>query len=141
MAKHGPIVLIEDDTDDKQVFEMMLKDIGVKNPLKWFRNTKEGTEYLNETDEKPFLLFCDINLPGDNGLQFKKSIDENKVIRRKSIPFIFYSTSAQQSTVNEAYLELTIQGFFQKEGDYNENKENIKCIVHYWMRCRHPDLS
>jgi len=35
--KHGPIILIEDDADDKDVFQDILKDLKVFNPVVWFK--------------------------------------------------------------------------------------------------------
>jgi len=141
MAVKGPIILVEDDSDDREIFGLILKEEGIKNELKWFRNTKDATEFLIETNSKPFLIFCDINLPGESGLEFKKTLDENREVRKKSIPFIFYSTAAEQSTVNTAYIELTIQGFFQKEANYSINKANIASIIDYWSRCKHPNME
>jgi CheY-like chemotaxis protein len=78
-------------------------------------------------------------MPGINGLEFKRQIDADPVLRKKSIPFIFYSTAALQKDVNEAYTELTIQGFFIKGNDYNKTKALIRTIIDYWKNCIHPN--
>jgi CheY-like chemotaxis protein len=139
--KSGPIILIEDDPDDKDVFQDILKDIKVSNPLIWFRNCDDAFAYLKTTSEKPFMIFCDVNLPGTNGIDCKRQIDEDKELRKKSIPFIFCSTSVDQKTVNEAYTKMTVQGFFQKKNTYAELKEMIKLIVAYWEECKHPNTK
>lgn len=141
MSKTGPIVLIEDDHDDKMVFEEILKDLGVENKLKWFEDTDTAMEFLKESNESVFAIFSDINLPGINGLEFKKKIDSNPELRKKSIPYIFYSTSASQRDVNEAYLEMTVQGFFKKQSDYKEIKKQISIIIEYWKMCIHPNTQ
>jgi CheY-like chemotaxis protein len=139
MAKRGPIILVEDDVDDKTIFEEALEDIGAKNSLRWFINPIEAFSYLATTEEKPFLIFCDINLPKQNGLDFKARIDADKYLRQKSIPFIFYSTSAAQETVNKAYMQLTVQGFFQKKHSYDEIKKVLSLVIDYWAACKHPN--
>ena len=110
--KSGPIIVIEDDEDDKGIFEEVLKTLNVNNPLIWFNNCDEAYEFLKATTEPPFIIFCDVNLPGTNGIEFKRQVDENKEMRKKSIPFVFYSTSVNQQMVNEAYTKMTVQGFF-----------------------------
>jgi CheY-like chemotaxis protein len=113
--KSGPVILIEDDADDKDVFMDILKDLQVTNPVIWFQNCDEAFSYLKKTSEQPFIIFCDVNIPGLSGIQCKRQIDDDKELRKKSIPFVFHSTSIDQKTVNEAYTKMTVQGFFQKK--------------------------
>jgi CheY-like chemotaxis protein len=140
MSKKGPILIIEDDKEDKEILEDVLRDLGVKNSIVWLPDTEAAYEYLCEADEAMFIIFCDINLPGKNGLELKQNIDDRPSLRKKSIPFIFYSTSANQKDVNDAYSKMTIQGFFQKGHDYEEMKRVIKLILDYWTMCKHPNL-
>jgi len=139
--KSGPIIIIEDDVDDKDVLEEIIKEFNLNNKLVWFENCKDAWEYLITTHEQPFIIFCDINLPGQNGIEFKRQIDENKAMRKKSIPFIFYSTTANQKFVNEAYTEMTVQGFFQKSDSFEGMKKDIKIILDYWKACIHPNTK
>jgi len=141
MSKTGPIILIEDDVDDKSIFENIVRELEYKNLILWFENTDDALTYLCTTTDSPFVIFSDVNLPGRNGLDFKAKIDDVPELRRKSIPYIFYSTSANQHDVNKAYTQMTIQGFFKKENDYDAMKKNIKLILEYWSVCRHPNLG
>lgn len=134
----NPIILVEDDKDDYELFRNVLKDLNFHHKLIWFENSIEAVDYLMTTTEQPFLIFSDINMHLQNGIEFKTKIDSDPRLRRKSIPFIFYSTTVDKEFVNRAYTEMTIQGFFQKAGDYNEMKEIIKVIIDYWERCQHP---
>ena len=137
--RSGPIVIIEDDADDKTIFEEILQELAVKNKLIWFIHSTDAYQYLMTTSDQPFLIFCDVNIPGDNGLEFKRQIDNNPFLRRKSIPFVFYSTSVDQYAVNEAYTTMTVQGFFQKGNTYEEMKRYIRTIIDYWLICSHPN--
>jgi CheY-like chemotaxis protein len=140
MSKTGPILIIEDDQEDKEILEDVIRDLNVNNRIVWLENTKQAYDYLSAANEAMFIIFCDINLPGKNGLELKQKIDEHPELRKKSIPFIFYSTSANQDDVNDAYSKMTIQGFFQKGNDYSEMKKVIKLILDYWTLCKHPNL-
>ena len=137
--KTGPIILIDDDEDDKDVFLDILKDLQINNPVIWFENCDDAFSFLKETSEQPFLIFCDVNLPGLSGIDCKHQIDEDKELRKKSIPFVFHSTTADQKTVDEAYTKMTVQGYFQKKSSYDELKATIKLIVDYWSECKHPN--
>jgi CheY-like chemotaxis protein len=137
--KTGPIILIDDDRDDKDVFLDILNDLKVSNPIIWFQNCDDAFSYLKTTSEQPFIIFCDLNLPGISGIECKRQIDDNEELRKKSIPFVFCSTTADQKTVNEAYTKMTVQGFFKKKNTYSELKETIRLIVAYWEECKHPN--
>jgi len=141
MAKSGPIIVLEDDADDKSIFEEILQDLEITNKLIWFTKTAETLEYLKTTSEQPFIIFSDINLPVQNGIDFKKELDNDEQLRKKSIPFVFYSTSVDQKTVNDAYTKMTVQGFFKKGNSYDEMKTDIKVIFDYWKTCKHPNTK
>ncbi len=140
MAKAGPIVLIEDDSDDREVFQEILKELNVTNKIICFSKCDEAFHYLETTTDQPFLIFSDVNLPMQNGIEFKRQLDSNEQLRKKSIPFIFYSTSVAQKLVNEAFTKMTVQGFFQKANSYEEIKANIRLILDYWSVCKHPNV-
>jgi CheY-like chemotaxis protein len=135
----GAILLIEDDEDDTYFFKEIVEDIGLKNKVIAFNNANNAFEFLDQTTEDIFIIFSDINMPRRNGLQFKHDIDANPTLRRKSIPFIFYSTTANKGDVTEAFETLTVQGFFRKGTDYEKTKQQISMIMQYWEDCEHPN--
>ena len=141
MSKTGEIFIVEDDADDRQFLEAIIRDLDIENNIVWFDTTEEALNYLLTTTKSIFLLFSDINLPGKNGLEFKKQIDSNPKLRKKSIPFVFYSTMAYQKDVNEAFMEMTVQGFFKKGVDYDETKRMMKTIFDYWKMSKHPNAQ
>lgn len=141
MSKSGTIVIIEDDSEDKEILEIIIRDLGYQNTLRWFKMTEDAWEYMKTTKEEMFIFFCDVNLPKQNGLEFKKQIDEDPELRRKSIPFVFFSTSSNQSDIDFAYTQMTIQGYFVKGDDFNKIKNLIKLILEYWTTCRHPNTQ
>jgi len=139
--KSGPIIIIDDDADDRAIFESALEELTINNKRLWFTNCKDAFDHLRKTDEQPFIIFCDVNIPELAGIEFKRQLDKDPSLRKKSIPFIFYSTSVDQATVNEAYTQMTVQGFFQKKNRYDEVKKDIKLILEYWQECRHPNAQ
>ena len=138
--KSGPILLVEDDIDDQEFITDALHILGVKNRIAIFDNGQKALDYLAITEEQPFLILSDVNLPIMNGLQLKSEIQRNEYLRTKAIPFIFLSTSADSKAVFEAF-ELSVQGFFVKENTYDGIQQQLKQILAYWKDCRHPNSS
>lgn len=136
----GIIVLIEDDHDDKDMLIEIIEDLNVKNKIVWFDNCDDAYHFISKTNESIYIIFSDINLPKRTGLELKSDIDRDPLLRKKSIPFVFYSTSAAMGDVNEAYENLNVQGFFKKGNDYNQVKSEIKTILDYWAIARKPEI-
>jgi DNA-binding NarL/FixJ family response regulator len=134
-----PVILIEDDVDDKIFLEDAFSALEVTRPLIWFNDCQAARDYLFTTKEIPFLILCDINLPRQTGIELKREIQANEKLRRKSIPFVFYTTSDQSELVNEAYLQLNVQGYVQKSNDFGIMKKNIRTILDYWALCKHSN--
>lgn len=138
MNKGGPIIIIEDDIDDQEIFSEVFIDIGCKNKIIFFPDGEQALEYLTSTDVEPFIIFSDINMPKLGGMELRAKIHENEDLRLKSIPYLFFSTSAEQKNVVDAYSK-SIQGFFVKPTSYKEIKEVIGIIVRYWETCVSPN--
>ena len=136
----GPIIVVEDDLDDQNLMEEAIRESMENARIIFFADAKEALAYLASTKDNPFVIFCDINLPKLNGIEFKRKIDSEPYLRKKSIPFVFFSTAVSQAQVNEAYLTMTVQGFFQKSSSYQEYKNIVKLILNYWELCRHPNV-
>jgi CheY-like chemotaxis protein len=138
MAKSGPIIIIEDDRDDQEIIEDVFKELGTINKRLFFANPLEAFTYLKTTTEQPFIILCDVNLPLQNGLEFKQQIEADIELKLKCIPFIFFTTSADKIIVGKAYQDMTVQGFFQKENTLGGLKNSLSLIIDYWTVCRHP---
>jgi len=141
MTNAGPIIIVEDDADDEAIFNEILEELEVSNSIIWFGNSDDALNYLKTTSDQPFIIFADVNLPGEDGVEFKRRIDANEQLRKKSIPFVFYSTSVDQRAVNEAYTKMTVQGFFKKGESFEDIRNQLKTIFDYWLICKHPNAS
>ncbi|KFF03348.1 response regulator [Flavobacterium reichenbachii] len=138
MNKGGPIIIIEDDLDDQDILTDVFKELDYKNKIIFFSDGEKALEYLTFTDVEPFIIFSDINMPKLSGIDLRAKIHENEDLRLKSIPYLFFSTSAEQKHVIDAYSK-SIQGFFVKPSEYGEIKRIIKTIVSYWEACVSPN--
>ncbi len=138
MNQSGPVVVIEDDMDDQEMFLEVFKELNYKNEIVFFGDGEKALEYLISTDIEPFLILSDINMPRLNGIELREKVYNNENLKQKSIPYLFFSTSAEQKHVIDAYSK-SIQGFFIKPASFEELKLVIKKIVEYWQECVSPN--
>jgi CheY-like chemotaxis protein len=138
MNKRGPIVIIEDDIDDQEFLGQAFEKLQYPNEIIFFADGEQALQYLTETSIEPFIIFSDINMPKLNGIELRSKVHENEDLRMKSIPFLFFSTAAEQQHVVEAYSK-SVQGFFIKPFDFNQMVVMIKNIVEYWQSCVSPN--
>ena len=138
MNKNGPIIIVEDDSDDQELFTEVFKELNYQNEIVFFNDGQEALAYLTANTTEPFIVFSDVNMPNLNGIELRKQIHENENIRVKTIPYLFFTTSAAQEAVVDAYSK-SIQGFFVKPTTFKELKNVIKVIVEYWRHCESPN--
>jgi CheY-like chemotaxis protein len=138
MNKGGPIIIIEDDTDDQEILNDVFIDLNYPHEIIFFSDGEQALEFLIESHVEPFIIFSDINMPRLSGIELRNKVHENEDLRIKSIPYLFFTTTAQQSHVIDAYSK-SIQGFFVKPNDYSEIKKTVQTIVEYWLKCVSPN--
>ncbi|WP_128544762.1 response regulator [Larkinella soli] len=138
MSIKGPIVLVDDDADDQHLVELLLKQLNIPNPLHCLTNGLEAIQYLETTEEQPFIILSDVNMPVMDGIEFRRRIQASEYLRRKAIPFIYLTTAADRPMVQAAY-DATVQGFFIKSTSYSGLKQQLQCIIEYWKSCLHPN--
>jgi len=138
MNKSGPIIIIEDDQDDQEFLGDVFQELQYPNEIIFFSDGEQALDYLTQTTIEPFIIFSDINMPKLNGIELRAKVHENEDLRMKSIPYLFFSTVAEQQHVIDAYSK-SVQGFFVKPADFNKMREMIKNIVEYWQNCVSPN--
>jgi CheY-like chemotaxis protein len=141
MFQDRPIVIVDDDPDDQELIQAAIVESGFSNQLVFFTTCKPAFEYLKSSPDQPFLIICDVNLPIQSGIEFKRDIDNDQQLRQKSIPFVFLSTSVDRGSVDTAYKEMTVQGFFRKSHSYQDLKHLLKVMIEYWNLCKHPNSA
>lgn len=126
----NPIYIVDDDSDDEDLVKEAFEELGITREVKFFR-TAEGVLNELKNDVVPFMILSDVNLPRMDGFQLREKILNETSITDKSIPFIFWSTSASEAQVKRAY-DLSAHGFFLKGRTFKELKEKIHEMVKYW---------
>ena len=132
-----PIVIIDDDLDDRELLGELSKELRGDHDIRYFVNGVEALKYLESTQEQPFIILCDVNMPMMNGLELLEQIQRTPYLRKKSIPFIFLSTSGDRRYVDKAY-DLHAEGFFQKPSEMAELRKILKLAFDFWGKSLHP---
>jgi len=138
MAKNGPVLILEDDEDDREIYDKIISSLGMLNKVIFFDGGDTLLEYLKTTKEQPFIIIADINLPRMNGIELWKKINADDYLRKKSIPFVYLTTIESREIVQDVY-EVPVQGYFVKLPFYEDVKRQMKLIFDYWVLCRHPN--
>jgi CheY-like chemotaxis protein len=138
MNKNGTIIFIEDDSDDQELLAEVFKELDYKNEIVFFGDSERALEYLTNNQVEPFIVFSDINMPRLNGMELREKVHNNEDLRLKCTPYLFFSTSAEQQHVIDAYSK-SIQGFFVKPNSFSEIKRTLKIIIDYWKECVSPN--
>src|SRR5687768_16633166 len=95
----GQIMLADDDTDNRLLFQIVLKQV---DPSRSLIMAKDGTELLDLLQiQVPDLLFLDLNMPCKNGYE---CLDEIRVNRGLTdLPIIVYSSSSDMPDIKDSY--------------------------------------
>jgi CheY-like chemotaxis protein len=134
----GPVIVIEDDADDRMLLAEVFRKLDYKNRVIFFPDGQAALDFLNLTDITPFLILSDINLPKLDGFALRSKIRMDAQLQIKCIPYLFFSTSSSQKSVVDAY-SLSVQGFFIKQNTMGEMEKTIQVIMEYWNRCVSPN--
>lgn len=137
MNKNGPIIVIEDDEDDRDFMKDVFIDLNYKNEIIFYEDGQSALNHLLNEKIEPFIIISDINMPVLNGMALKAEIQKNENLRLKCIPYLFFTTSANQQHVIDAYSK-SVQGFFIKPNSIVKLKAIVKKIVEYWQECESP---
>ncbi|MBC7382552.1 MAG: response regulator [Bacteroidia bacterium] len=137
MNKDGPVVVIEDDENDRLMLAHIFEQLNYKNEIVFFEDGNAALAYLNLTDIIPFLILSDINMPKISGFELRSRVHTNELLHLKCIPYLFFATNANKKLVVDAY-SMSVQGFFVKPNNYKKLESTIRTIMDYWQECIAP---
>jgi CheY-like chemotaxis protein len=136
--KNGPIIVIEDDVDDQEFLTDVFMKLNYQNKVIFFFDGQDALDYINNSNEPPFLILSDINMPKLNGFELREKLRTDAKLSNKCIPYLFFSTAMNQKAVIDAYSQ-SVQGFFLKQNSMIELEKTISAIMEYWRRCAAPN--
>jgi CheY-like chemotaxis protein len=137
MKQNRPILLVEDDEVDRMLLQRALAALKITNRLDVANDGEEAIEFLRNCadDERPFIVFIDLNMPKMNGLEFLRVLKQDESLRM--VPVVVLTTSKEQKDIRESFM-LGVTGYMAKPVDYLQFVEVIKTVYNYWTLSETP---
>lgn len=109
------ILYADDDRDDRDLMTEALNEIDPSISCQIAADGQELLNMLHKNSELPDYIFLDINMPVMNGRECLIALKKDK--RLREIPVVIYSTTVNNSEVNDFY-HLGASTFIQKPNNF-----------------------
>lgn len=129
MKKLSSVLLVDDDSTNNFLNELLFKRLGVTDHLLTAENGEQALlqlEQLSAVDgvSGPALILLDVNMPGMNGIEFLEAYQQLPQAQRKATVIIMLTTSMDARDLGRLN-ELSIAGLVSKP----LTKEKIDMIL------------
>lgn len=134
MAKYDKmrILLIEDEAYTRNIIKSLLHQIGLRS----ITEAADGGQGFNALlYSRPHLVFCDVHMEPENGLQFLVKVRESKLDWVQATKVIFLTADSQSDTVLFA-KDHKVDGYMVKPVSLNSLKGRIDQFL-----AANPNLS
>lgn len=125
------ILLVEDDDGHAELIKDCLKESGVVNPIRRFRDGQEIIDYLFGGQEAKkelagsYLALLDIRIPKVDGQEVLRRIKSDA--RLKSLPVVMLTTTDDPREVQASY-RMGCNAYLTKPVDYESFAELIRYL-------------
>ena len=133
-----PILIAEDDSDDRQWTREALEESRLANPLYFVENGEELLDFLRHRGRykepagspRPGVILLDLNMPKKDGREALREIKADPDIRH--IPVLVLTTSKAQEDVYRSY-ELGANSYITKPVTFEGLVAVLKGLGQYWF--------
>ncbi|WP_114757147.1 response regulator [Flavobacterium sp. AG291] len=124
------IILVEDDSDDRELFCLIVHEMPSAIECIEFSNGKDAFDYLKTTDKLPDIIFTDLDMHLMSGEEF--IIELKKEGRTKDIPVYIYTTPFMFGHTSDI-IKSSVTGCVFKNSDFNDFENGLKTVLqeHY----------
>ncbi len=99
MIKGISFLLIDDDEDDREFFQLALEDIDKEIEYSGIDSGRKALSVLKQQEPLPDYIFLDLNMPGMSGRECLTELKKDTAL--KHIPVIIFSTSSDPRDIEE----------------------------------------
>lgn len=118
-------LIVDDSSVMRKIVERSLRQAGVD--LKQVFEAGNGAEALAALNDNPVdIIFCDINMPIMDGLEFVKQLPG--VTNAKGVPVVMITTEGSEAHVVQA-ISAGARGYIRKPFTADQVKEQIMPIL------------
>lgn len=134
----APILIAEDDPDDRLFINRALKANLVKNPLVSVSDGEELLDYLHSRGKfsgandqpAPCLILLDLNMPRMDGRQALRAIKKDENLRK--IPVVILTTSIAEEDILNGY-QNGVNSYVTKPASVDGFVNRLQVLQDYWL--------
>ena len=135
-GKRMPILVAEDDPDDRQLIASAFHESGRHYDLTFVPDGEEAIRHLGRIGEPagpptPQLILLDLNMPKVDGRGVLRHVKAGGPLRR--IPVVVFTTSNADEDIEGTY-DLGVSSYIVKPSHYEGLLEVIQMLDLYWGR-------
>lgn len=138
MGEPATILLVEDDSNDRELALLAFKKLDLLDEVKVLENGSEALDYIfckGEFSNREFkqvlrMILLDLKLPKVNGLDVLDQLKQDE--RTKMIPVIILTSSRQEDDIRKCY-ELNVNSYIVKPVDFDDYVEAVRQVGVYWL--------
>lgn len=121
------VALVDDDKDDRFLFQEVIEEIKINTRLQLFTNGQEFMDYLALAETVNLhIVFLDLNMPVKNGIQCLEEIRGNNSFNDISVAI--YSTSSSEADIEETFVKGA-NVYINKPNDFKSLKKTIEQVL------------
>jgi len=136
-ASQKPILLIEDDSEDADLFLRALEAAGIRNRVYLCADGEDAVRllrgegrYVGTPVQRPALIVLDLQLPGLDGAEVLRRIKGDPVLR--AIPVVVLTTQDDEAAVASAYAEGA-NCFIRKPMTADATAATLRAVTDFWF--------
>ena len=124
--KYRHILLIDDDTDDHEIFIAALAKVSEDVKCVGFTDAGKALQKLKNGELETDVIFLDLNMPIMNGQQFLHLIKQENTLKDLSV--VVFSTSSLPATI-QITKEMGAMDFITKPDKFDELVSILKFFL------------
>jgi CheY-like chemotaxis protein len=132
------ILLIDDDADDREIFESAMEQLCGEFELTTSCCADESLEALRAGILEPDIIFLDLNMPRMDGVEFLQLIKQDKMLSH--IPVIIFSTSRNFDNINRT-LKLGAHDYITKPCTFDALVQTLSDVFAVDKKHDRPDCN
>ncbi len=133
------ILLVDDDSDDRNTFKDALSELKIGTNLTLLEDGRNLLEYLENPDnKKPDILFLDLNMPYNTGVECL--IELRQYSKFNDLSIAIYSTSSTDKDIEETFINGA-NIYIKKPNDFAKLKKILNDVVNMNFQFHNSGLN
>jgi len=136
MTATAPILLVEDNPDDRDLTIMALRESKVANAIELARDGEEALQYLTDPARPlPALVLLDLKLPKIMGLDVLRRLRAEP--RTRTVPVVVLTSSREERDRYASYV-AGVNAYVCKPVDFDAFAEAVRQVGLFWLVVNEP---